>query len=199
MTNPTSITAEPGLPFVDIVRSFRAPVSSVFQAHTDRDLFSQWMGPRETTLDVSEFDATTGGRWAYRASSGEMLLDFRGVFHTVEPDALIVQTFEFDGAPGQVGISATTFELVDGGTRLSVREVYPSVGARNMAMASGMEYGINEGYERLDELLATQGSLAPGTRTTSAYSPYPSPAALQLRSASAPFPGTGEPNAALAG
>ena len=155
MTHPTTITAEPGLPFVDLVREFDAPVAAVFRAHTDPELFAQWTGPRQYTTDIIEFEATTGGRWQYvsRGSVGEAY-GFRGVFHTVEPNTRIIQTFEFDGAPGAAGIGATTFEEVDGRTRLSVHEVYPSVEARDAAVASGMEYGINEGYERLDELLA---------------------------------------------
>jgi uncharacterized protein YndB with AHSA1/START domain len=81
-------------------------------------------------------------------------LEFHGVFHTVEQDALIIQTFEFNMAPNQVGISTTTFTGVDGRTRLVVRETYPSVEARDMAMASGMEGGLTAGYERLDDVLA---------------------------------------------
>lgn len=76
------------------------------------------------------------------------------MFHTVEPNTLIIQTFEFNLAPGQVGVSSTMFKQIDGRTRLLLREVYPSVEARDMAMASGMEYGIKEGYERLDAILA---------------------------------------------
>jgi uncharacterized protein YndB with AHSA1/START domain len=155
MTPPTTITAEPGLPFVDLVREFDAPVAAVFRAHTDPELFAQWMGPRTIAIDIVEFDATTGGRWQYvgRGTGGEAY-GFRGVFHTVEPNALVIQTFEFSGAPGAVGIGATTFEEVDGRTRLSAHEVYPSVNSRDAAMASGMADGIIEGYERLDELLA---------------------------------------------
>jgi uncharacterized protein YndB with AHSA1/START domain len=155
MTHPTTITAEPGLPFVDLVREFDAPVAAVFRAHTDPALFAQWMGPRTIALDIVEFDANTGGRWKYavRGTGGEAY-EFRGVFHTVEPNTRIIQTFEFSGAPGLVSIGATTFEEADGRTRLSVHEVYPSVEARDAAVASGMEYGIIEGYERLDELLA---------------------------------------------
>ncbi|MGH2586666.1 MAG: SRPBCC family protein [Dehalococcoidia bacterium] len=155
MTNPTTITAAPGLPFVDIVREFDAPVEAVFRAHVDPELFAQWSGPRQITTEIIEFDATTGGRWKYvaRDQSGEAY-GFRGVFHTVEPNALIIQTFEFDGAPNAVAISWTTFERVDGRTRLLIHEVYPSVEARDGALASGMEEGINEGYERLDEILA---------------------------------------------
>jgi uncharacterized protein YndB with AHSA1/START domain len=155
MTHPTTITAEPGLPFVDLVREFDAPVAAVFRAHTDPELFAQWAGPRQHTTDIVEFEATTGGRWQYvsRGQGGEAY-GFRGVFHTVEPNTRIIQTFEFDGAPGLVSIGTLTLEEGDGRTRLSIHEVYPSVEARDAAMASGMEYGVNEGYERLDELLA---------------------------------------------
>jgi uncharacterized protein YndB with AHSA1/START domain len=155
MTHPTNITAAAGLPFVDIVREFDAPVEAVFRAHTDPALFARWTGPRTLTLNIVEFDATTGGRWHYRGrSQSDVTFAFRGVFHTVEPCARIIQTVEFDGAPNVVGISSTEFQTVDQRTRLVIREVYPSVEARDAAMASGMEYGIVEGYERLDELLA---------------------------------------------
>ena len=152
--HPTTITAEPGLPFVDLVREFDAPVAAVFRAHTDPALFAQWTGPREIGINVVEFDVTAGGRWKYEFNAHGQAFAFHGVFHAVDPDELIIQTFEFSGAPGAVGIGTTTFDQVDGRTRLSVREVYPSVEARDMAIASGMESGIIEGYERLDEILA---------------------------------------------
>ncbi len=155
MRHPTTIAAEPGLPFVDIVREFDAPVGAVFRAHTDPELFARWTGPRTIAIDIIEFDATVGGRWQYvgRGQGGEAY-GFRGVFHTVEPNTRIIQTFEFDGAPGLVSLGTMILEEVDGRTRLSIHEVYPSVEARDAAVASGMEYGVNEGYERLDEILA---------------------------------------------
>ena len=154
MNNPTTITAAPGLPFVDTTREFDAPIAAVFRAHTDRDLYAQWLGPRNVALAITEFDATTGGRWAYGGGEGTEAWGFHGFFHTIQPNALIIQTFEFSGAPNAVGISITTFEEVNGKTRLSAHEIYPTVETRDMALASGMEYGVNEGYERLDELLA---------------------------------------------
>ena len=155
MTNPTTIGAAPGQPFLDIVRDFAAPVAAVFRAHTDPDLFARWNGPRAITTEIDEFDATSGGRWRYtaRGADGRAFV-FRGVFHTVARDARIIQTFEFDGAPNMVVLSETTFAEIGGRARLTIHEVYPSVEARDAALASGMEYGINEGYERLDELLA---------------------------------------------
>ena len=107
-------------------------------------------------MDSVEIDATCGGKWKYVfRGHGETPMSFSGVFHTVQPNVLIIQTVEFNMAPGQVGLSSTAFTDLQGRrTRIAIREVYPSVEARDAALASGMNEGINEGYERLDELLA---------------------------------------------
>ncbi len=158
MSNATTITAQPGLPFIDLVREFDAPAAAVFRAHTDPALYARWLGPRSMQLDRLDLDARPGGQWRYDFQGGGEFagtsFSFFGVFHTVQPNSLLVQTFEFNAAPGEVGLTSTRFEDVDGRTRLSVREVYSSVEARDAALASGMESGIIEGYERLDELLA---------------------------------------------
>lgn len=155
MSSPTTIEAAPGVSYMDIVREFDAPVAAVFRAHIDPTLLEQWLGPRTATIEVIEYDATRGGRWEYRGrSGGGHEFAFWGVFHTVEPDALTIQTFEFDGAPGLVGITSARFEQLDGRCRLSIHEVYPTVEARDLALATGMEHGIVEGYERLEALLA---------------------------------------------
>jgi uncharacterized protein YndB with AHSA1/START domain len=157
MTYPTEITATAGLPFLDVVREFDAPVEAVFRAHTDANLYARWTGPRRMQLDNVEINPIPGGRWGFvfrPSADSPTPFSFSGVFHTVESNSRIVQTFEFNMAPGQVGISATTFTDLGGRTRLAIHEVYPSVEARDGALASGMEYGIKEGYERLDEVLA---------------------------------------------
>ncbi|MBD0322375.1 MAG: SRPBCC family protein [Aldersonia sp.] len=154
MTNPTTITATPGLPYVEIVREFDAPVSAVFRAHVEQSLYEQWLGCGDGSIDVTDFDASVGGRWAYVTKGEDMECNFHGVFHKVEQDRLIVQTFEFSLAPDQVGVDTTTFEDLGGRTRLVLRELYPSVEARDAAMSSGMEHGIEAGYKRLDDLLA---------------------------------------------
>ena len=155
VTNPTTITAQPGLPFIDIVREFDAPLEAVFRAHVDPELFVQWNGPRSITTNIVEWDPRAGGRWHYVADAGQgHTFGFNGVFHKVEPNRLIVQTFEFSGAPDQAGIGTMRLEEIEGRTRLSSHEVYPTVDSRDAALASGMEWGIREGYERLDEVLA---------------------------------------------
>ncbi len=72
------------------------------------------------------------------------------------PDTRAVQTFEFAGAPGHVNLDEVTFEDLPGGrTRILTRSVHQSVEARDAMVGSGMADGMSEGYDRLDELLAS--------------------------------------------
>ncbi|HEX4701889.1 MAG TPA: SRPBCC family protein [Pseudonocardiaceae bacterium] len=152
---PTTITADPGSPFIDVRREFDAAPARVFRAYTDPELITQWLGPRDLEMDLIEFDARPGGRYRYihRDKEGHEFT-FHGVFHSVVGDERIVQTFEFEGAPGNVVLDSATFENLNGRTRLHTHSVFPSVEARDMAIASGMEHGIIESMERLDELTA---------------------------------------------
>jgi uncharacterized protein YndB with AHSA1/START domain len=150
----TTITARPGTPFIEVIREFAAPPAAVFRAHRDPDLVKQWLGPRDLEMEIFEYDVRSGGsyRYAHRADRGEFF--FRGVFHSVEDGTRIVQTFEFEGAPGEVSLDTTTFTgLPDGRTRMHSRSVFPSVEARDAAVENGMRAGITESYERLDTIL----------------------------------------------
>lgn len=151
--NPTAITAQPGSPFIEVVREFDATPAQLFRAYTDPDLVARWLGPRDVEMRILEFDAHSGGAYRYvhvDTDGGEHV--FRGVFHTVERAERIVQTFEYEGAPGQVSLETLAFEDLDGRTRLRTRSVFPSVEARDALVASGMERGIRDSMDRLDEL-----------------------------------------------
>lgn len=148
----TTITARPGTPFIEVTREFDAPPSAVFRAHTDPDLIVRWLGPHGMEMELIEFDARTGGGYHYvhRDERGEYR--FRGVYHTVSEER-IVQTFEYEGAPGEVTLDSMTLTDLGGRTRMVSHSVYPSVEARDAAMESGMNKGIQQSYERLDTLL----------------------------------------------
>jgi uncharacterized protein YndB with AHSA1/START domain len=152
----TQIIAEPGQPQIEITREFDAPKELLFRAHTEPDLLTQWLGPRRLTMIMDRFDARDGGLWRYihRDTDGSEY-GFHGVFHgTPSPDG-IVQTFEYEGWPGHVSLETLTFEGLDGGrTRLRNNSVFQSVADRDAMSESGMESGVNEGYEQLDELIA---------------------------------------------
>lgn len=155
-THPTvTISAPEGLPWVDLEREFDATAEQVFKAHVDPDLVMQWMGPRDLTNEVDHWDARSGGSWRYVSRRGDEEYWFRGCFHEVVPGRRIVQTFTFEGFPEGVSLEILELEDLDGGRcRLRARSVTDSVEGRDAFVASGMETGIVEGYEKLDDLLA---------------------------------------------
>jgi uncharacterized protein YndB with AHSA1/START domain len=151
----TQITAEPGTPFLQITREFDAPKELVFRAYTEPDLLVQWLGPRSVTMNVERYELRDGGTWRYTHADDEgNEYGFHGVFHGQPSVDGIVQTFEFEGAPGHVMLEWLTFEERDGKTIIHANSVAQSVEDRDAMVASGMETGVVEGYERLDELLA---------------------------------------------
>jgi uncharacterized protein YndB with AHSA1/START domain len=155
--NPTTITAEPGKQELFIIREFDAPRELVFKAHTDPDLYFQWLGPRGYEMVLDTFEPYTGGRYRYIHKDPEgNEYGFHGVFHEISED-LMIQTFEFEGLPekGHVTVDTMRLEELPGNrTRITIQSVYQSVEDRDGMVQSGMERGVNEGYERLDEVLA---------------------------------------------
>lgn len=154
-TNQTQIIVDPDVPLVRIIREFDAPKDKVFRAHTDPDLVQQWLGPRGYEMRIDHYDCRTGGSYRYLHIDGENEYGFFGCFHEVRPSETIVQTFTFEGAPDGVALERLDLEdLGDGRTRLTATSLVDSFEGRDAFVASGMEEGIRQSYERLDELLA---------------------------------------------
>ena len=154
-----TIEADPTIPLIRITRDFAATPAQLFRAHTDPELFARWVGPDGMTTTVDRWDATSGGSWRYIAAGHGGEHAFRGCFHAVRPDR-IVQTFTYEGQPDAVALETLDFEdLGDGRTRLHARSLCDSFEARDAWLRSGMEVGVDEGYAKLDALLA-DGALA---------------------------------------
>lgn len=153
-TNETTIEAVDGLPIVRIVREFDAPPAKVFRAHTDPEILARWFGPRTTKMRIDDWNCRSGGTYAYAHQTEHGEFAVRGCFHDVVPSVVIVQTFGFPGDPDSAVLERYTFDdLGDGRTRLTVSTLAESFETRDTIIASGMETGVREGYERLDELL----------------------------------------------
>jgi uncharacterized protein YndB with AHSA1/START domain len=154
-THETRIDVDPEVPLVRITREFDAPKALVFRAHTDPDLLVQWLGPRGVEMSIDHYDCRTGGAYRYVHRQDGEEYGFRGCFHEVRPDELIVQTFTFEGVPDGVALEKLVLEdLGDGRTRLTATSLVDSFEGRDAFVASGMEVGVVEGYGRLDEVLA---------------------------------------------
>lgn len=155
MSNSLVLTAPEGSPFMEFEREFDAPVAALFNAHRDPELFKQWIGPNGYEVALVEYDFRTGGSYRYAHRNGSEEYVFHGVFHSVRENEFAVQTFEYEGAPDQVSMDFLTFvDLGDGRSKLQGRSVMPSIEARNFMVESGMETGMEEGYARLDQLVA---------------------------------------------
>jgi uncharacterized protein YndB with AHSA1/START domain len=155
-THETEIVSDPDVPLVRITREFDAPPAKVFRAHTDPELVTRWLGPRGMEMRIEHFDCRTGGsyRYVHTSDDGEEF-GFRGSFHEVRPAELIVQTFTYEGMPDGVALERMVFtDLGDGRTRLESTSLVDSFEGRDAFVASGMDVGVREGYERLDALLA---------------------------------------------
>ncbi|MDX1436585.1 MAG: SRPBCC family protein [Anaerolineales bacterium] len=155
--NQTLIKAEPGKQELFIEREFDAPRELVFKAYTDPELIVRWLGPRRLSMRLETFEPSSGGAYRYLQEDADgQVYAFRGCFHEVLAPERIIQTFEFEGMPesGHVALETARFEVLPGNrTRVVAQAVYQTLEDRDGMIQSGMESGVNEGYDRLDELL----------------------------------------------
>jgi uncharacterized protein YndB with AHSA1/START domain len=157
LSTETKISLDPLRPEVLVTREFNAPRMMVFQALTNPDLYARWIGPRNLTTHVETMQPCSGG--AYRFIQYDMdghIYAFHGVYHEVNFPERIVATFEYEGMPEKGHVSLDTYmleELPNLRTRLVTRSVYLSLADRDDMARQGMEAGIQESYQRLDEVL----------------------------------------------
>jgi uncharacterized protein YndB with AHSA1/START domain len=150
-----TLTAPAESQSITFSREFDAPASRVFAAHVDPELVKQWIGPPGTTLDMRVFEPHTGGSWSYvvRGSSGQWA--FFGSFHEVSAPTRLVQTWEYEGDPGNPSMEVLTFvDLPGDRSRIDGHSIHLTVADRD-AMIRDFEGGRDSDFERLDELLAT--------------------------------------------
>lgn len=155
----TTTVTTPSDTEVRIEREFDAPLALVYEAYTDPELMSEWLGPRRLTMTVQEMDVRTGGSYRYTHEDENGAYVFFGEFREVDPPRLLVQTFQWEGNEAPPSLDRVEFEELDGDrTRIVVTGTFDSKEFRDAILEAGMERGVREGYEKLDELLARQQS-----------------------------------------
>ena len=153
-TPEATIEADQKVPIIHITRAFNASPAQLMRAHTDPEIFKRWVGPSYLATDIDYWDARTGGSWRYVAHHDGQTFGFRGTFHEVA-EAKIVQTFTWEGMPDGVTLETIRFEeLGEGRTQLRAQSLCASFEDRDAWLKSGMETGVNDGYAKLDALLA---------------------------------------------
>jgi uncharacterized protein YndB with AHSA1/START domain len=159
----TRVSAPVGTPFIEVEREFSAPRDLVLRAWTDPKLIVRWLGPRRLRMRIDYWDlGEHGGAYRYVHSGDDGAEHaFHGAFHRTTADAYtMLQTFEYEGAPGHVSLDELRLEDHEGRTLARIRSVHQSVEARDAIIAAGMAEGLNEGFDKLDELLAGEPAAA---------------------------------------
>jgi uncharacterized protein YndB with AHSA1/START domain len=141
---------------IELSRLFDAPRQLVFEAHSKPEHIKRWWGQRGSTMISCEMDFRPGGAWRFvsREKDGQEYA-FRGEFREIVEPELIVQTFEFEPMAGHTSVDHMTLTEQDGKTLVTVRTTFDSKEDLEGMLQSGMESGMAESYERLDELLQT--------------------------------------------
>ena len=148
----TEIIIEPGKQDIVFKKVFDAPRDIVFRALTDPSLVPSYWGPAQYETIVDVMEPRHGGRWRFIHRGPEGDFGFRGVYHEVSPER-IVQTNEFEGAPGYVALETAVLEERDGKTHYTAVSLAGSVEARDALVASGMEGGARQLYDRLEKVI----------------------------------------------
>jgi uncharacterized protein YndB with AHSA1/START domain len=155
----TSGTAKVTLPTDEeilITREFDAPKHLVYKAWTTPDLVSRWWPGRRGEMKSAEIDLRVGGTWRYvMVASGGHEVGFHGEYREIVPNERIVNTEVYEGVPGgddDPAVNVVTFTEVDGRTSLSLLTRVGSREVRDMIIDSGMEGGMQEGMDLLEEI-----------------------------------------------
>ena len=135
-------------------RAFDAPRELVFRAMWDPQLIPQWWGPRKYETIVDHMDFRVGGAWKFlnKSKNGEVFTFF-GEYREIVPSEKVVQTFGFEGMPGEPGLVTYVFTERDGRCLVTERSIFNSKEQRDGILQSGMEEGARETYDRFAELL----------------------------------------------
>ena len=139
---------------IRIERIFDAARDRVWRAFTEPELVAQWWG-RGNKLVIERMEVRRGGHWRFVEHAGKEKHGFEGRYAEVKQPELIVQTFEWDGAPGHVSLETITLEdLGNGQTRVVNVSLFMASEDRDGMIGAGMEGGLNESYRALDRLLS---------------------------------------------
>ncbi len=145
-----------------ITREFDAPRHLVFRAYTTPELVRRWWSGQRGEMSVVEIDLRVGGGWRYvLTGEGGWEVAFHGEYREIVPDERIVTTevYEMPDAPplpaADEPLNIVTFTETDGRTTLSILVQTTSKELRDTILNSGMETGMQEQMDRLEEILAS--------------------------------------------
>ena len=140
-----------------ITREFDAPRHLVWEAWTTPELVRRWWSGQRGEVTLVEIDLRVGGRWRYvMVAHGGLEVAFHGEYREIVPDERIVSTEVYEGAGGEGTLNTATFEEVDGRTALTILVQAPSKDVRDAIIESGMEGGMQEALDLLEQVAASR-------------------------------------------
>ena len=153
-TTALDMTVPTDEPVIRTRRFVKAPPELVFDAWTKPEHLRKWWGPRRLEMVVCEVDLQVGGSWRFvhRAPDGQEFA-FYGVYREIDRPSRLVATWTWAGMPDDEAIQTLTLEAVDGGTMVHSEARHKTIAERDQHIENGMEQGMIETYERLDEFL----------------------------------------------
>jgi uncharacterized protein YndB with AHSA1/START domain len=142
---------------VRIVREFDASPELVFRAWTTPELVARWWHADKGSVTSIDIDLRVGGRWRYvMVAAGGFEVAFHGEFREIVPNARLVTTEVYEGAPDDEAVTTTTFEDIEGRTRVAILVRHATTAARDAHLQSGMEEGLQRALELLEEIVAAR-------------------------------------------
>lgn len=140
---------------ISMTRVFNAPARVLFDVWTKPEHVRKWYGVRQTTVTVCDIDLRVGGAWRWVVTRNGMDIAFSGVFREIDPPRRLQRTEVFEAMPGAESLVTLAFDEKDGQTTLTMNMLFQSKQDRDVALKSGMELGIKECFQKIDDLVAT--------------------------------------------
>ena len=140
---------------ISMTRVFNAPARVLFDVWTKPEHVRKWYGVRQTTVTVCDIDLRVGGAWRWVVTRNGMEVAFSGVFRQIDPPRRLQRTEVFEAMPGAQSLVTLTFDEKDGQTMLTMNMLFQSKQDRDVALKSGMELGIKECFQKIDDLVET--------------------------------------------
>lgn len=136
-----------------ITREFDAPGHLVYRAWTTPELVRRWWSGKQGEMTVAEIDLRVGGFWRYAMVTDDGFeAAFHGEYREIVPDERIVYTEVYEGMPEGEALNTLTLTETDGRTILTLLVQHASKEARDAHIGSGMEIGMQEGMDLLEQI-----------------------------------------------
>ncbi|HVC39027.1 MAG TPA: SRPBCC family protein [Candidatus Dormibacteraeota bacterium] len=154
----TAAVTLPSASQILIRREFASPKHLVYRAWTTPELIKRWWSGDRGEVLSAEVDLRVGGRWRYvMVARGGFEVAFHGVYREIVSNERIVSTEVYEARPSAEGVSTVTFAAQDGRTTLNILMQLESQTERDLVISSGMEGGMQESLDHLEEVVASLG------------------------------------------